>query len=323
MAIRRKRDRYGRKSNRPVLIGITAVMLVFFVVMVHSLFAAPDPSSHIQEDGEQAAAAIDFSKYDVVTKTAEDIGQGDLILVNADHPFDFTHQTEKPTVYSQKNDCYKVKDKLITINPHVGAAWNAFMEDFYADSHRDYVTVVSAYRTYAYQKGLYENKVRKDGQQEADRYVQRPGTSEHHTGNALDLGVTDDRGVYYEFDGTGEYRWIGENAHRYGFIVRYAQEKASITKIYNEPWHLRYVGKPHAYLMKEKNMCLEEYIDYLKQFSFSKQHLNVEDDQHQRYQIYYVPSDGQRTEIPVPKDNQYTISGNNVDGFLVTVSLES
>ena len=70
-------------------------------------------------------------------------------------------------------------------------------------------------------------------------------------------------------------------------------------------------------------MCLEEYIDYLKQFSFSKQHLNVEDDQHQRYQIYYVPSDGQRTEIPVPKDNQYTISGNNVDGFLVTVSLES
>ena len=321
MAIRRKQDRYGRKSNRVFLVTTTVIMAVFFLVMLQSLFApsAPDASDALG----QTDSRIDSQKYETIAKTAQDIKRGDLILVNADHSFDFADETEKPTVYSQKNQCYKAKDKFIKLNAHVSDAFNHFMEDFYARSRKDYVTVVSAYRTYQYQKSLYENKIRKDGQQEADRYIQKPGTSEHHTGNALDLGITDSHGTYYEFEGVGEYQWIGQNAHRYGFIVRYAQEKASITKIYHEPWHLRYVGKPHAYWMKEKNMCLEEYIDYLKQFEFSRKHLTIEDDEHQKYQIYYVPSDGGRTNVPVPKDSQYTVSGNNVDGFIVTVSLGS
>ena len=122
----------------------------------------------------------------------------------------------------------------------------------------------STYRSIEYQKGLYEksiNKYLKQGksQEEAqkltDEYINRPGTSEHHLGLAVDFNNVDEG-----FENTKAYKWLLENASDYGFILRYPKEKENITGIEYEPWHWRYVGLEHAKKMKEQNLCLEEYV---------------------------------------------------------------
>ena len=148
-----------------------------------------------------------------------------------------------------------------------------------------------------------------------------PGHSEHETGLAMDLGIYTDAGISRNFIGQEKYRWICENAPQYGFILRYEQDKTQLTGYHYEPWHFRFVGVPHAGVMKKLNYCLEEYILYLKQFPFEKQHLFIEDDAQRRYEIYYVAADKDPVNLPVPLDAEYTISGNNVDGFIVTVLL--
>ncbi len=81
-----------------------------------------------------------------------------------------------------------------------------------------------------------------------------------------------------------------------------------------ESWHFRYVGLPHACVMAENDLCLEEYIDYLRGFPFSGEHLQVTC-LGRSYEIYYCPRD----QVYVPVNGTYTISGNNVDGFIVTI----
>ena len=73
--------------------------------------------------------------------------------------------------------------------------------------------------------------------------------------------------------------------------------------------------------MKQNNLCLEEYIDFLKQYTFTKAHLQIKSFDEVSYDVYYVPATEGKTKIPVPKNNDYSISGNNVDGFIITVKL--
>lgn len=122
----------------------------------------------------------------------------------------------------------------------------------------------STYRSIDYQKRLYEksiNKYLKQGktQEEAekltDEYINRPGTSEHHLGLAVDFNNVEEG-----FENTKAYKWLLENASNYGFILRYPKEKEDITGIEYEPWHWRYVGSEHAKKIKEQNLCLEEYV---------------------------------------------------------------
>jgi outer membrane receptor for Fe3+-dicitrate len=100
---------------------------------------------------------------------------------------------------------------------------------------------------------------RPEAEKLARKVVAAPGTSEHNLGIAVDFnGVKDD---FYK---TEEYKWLTEHADEYGFILRYTKEKQNITKKIYEPWHFRYVGKEHAKAMKRMGLCLEEYIDFLK-----------------------------------------------------------
>ena len=131
------------------------------------------------------------------------------------------------------------------------------------------VWVQSSYRSVARQKELYDdsvNKYMKQGKTRAqaekltEKLINKPGSSEHNLGLAVDFNE-----VETEFKDTKGYKWLLKNAENYGFILRYPEEKVSITGISYEPWHWRYVGKEHAIQINKLNMCLEEYIDYLKQ----------------------------------------------------------
>ena len=145
------------------------------------------------------------------------------------------------------------------------------------------------------------------------RYVAQPGGSEHHTGYALDLNIYHSDGTSEEYDGTGEYAWINDNCQNYGLVVRYATDKADITGIGNEPWHFRYVGIPHATQMVKEGLCLEEYIDYLKDFTAQGEHLMIECVSG-TYEVWYA----QGSAIYLPDSGEYTVSGNNVDGYIIT-----
>lgn len=119
------------------------------------------------------------------------------------------------------------------------------------------IRAVSAYRSYEYQKGLYDSYVKKDGIDKADSYSARAGFSEHQTGLVVDIdnGKVD----FNNFENTDEFKWMEENAHLYGFILRYPKNKEGITGYSYEAWHYRYVGKTIATFIKENNLTFDEY----------------------------------------------------------------
>lgn len=124
------------------------------------------------------------------------------------------------------------------------------------------IIALSAYRSYSYQETLYNNYVKKDGINNADKYSARPGHSEHQTGLAVD--VYNGNISYTEFEHTKEFIWMQKNAHKYGFILRYPQNKEQITGYQYKPWHYRYVGIKIATDIHNKNLTYEEYyINYL------------------------------------------------------------
>ena len=86
----------------------------------------------------------------------------------------------------------------------------------------------------------------------------RPGTSEHHTGLAIDFNSVESK-----FENTEGYEWLKKNAEDYGFVMRYPQGKEDVTGVIYEPWHWRFIGIKHAKEMNRLNLCFEEYVRYL------------------------------------------------------------
>ncbi|MCC5893896.1 MAG: D-alanyl-D-alanine carboxypeptidase family protein [Alkalibacterium sp.] len=140
-------------------------------------------------------------------------------------------------------------------NKEARAAFNQMA----AASNKDGIklTAFSTYRSYDYQKTLYTNYVKKDGQAAADRYSAKPGHSEHQTGLAFDISQTGAKNPFAESKAT---KWMETNAHTYGFIVRYPKGKEHITGYMYEPWHLRYLGVDLATKVYNSGKTLEEYL---------------------------------------------------------------
>lgn len=125
------------------------------------------------------------------------------------------------------------------------------------------IDLQSGFRSYEFQKRLYGNYTEKQGQSQANSYSAKPGFSEHQTGFAVDIGGTSnpDCNVRKCFADTAEAKWLENNAHKYGFIIRYPKDKQDITGYAYEPWHFRYTGEYLAALMKSGNaQTLEEYF---------------------------------------------------------------
>lgn len=136
-------------------------------------------------------------------------------------------------------------------------AFQIMKKDLEAEGMKIYV--VSAYRTIAYQKNLYQKYLKEDTKENVDSYSARPGFSEHHTGRALDISQV--MGNLNVFEGSKEAKWIYENAYKYGFIVRYPENGMDVTGYIYEPWHITYVGEQIAGRMHEEKIeTLEEYV---------------------------------------------------------------
>jgi len=123
------------------------------------------------------------------------------------------------------------------------------------------IYIRSGYRSYTDQQNMYNYYVSNDGVVEADTYSARAGHSEHQTGLAVDL-IKGTNGSYDGFKNTEEFEWMKDNAHKYGFILRYTKDNEYITGYIYEPWHYRYVGVDVATYIYENNITYEEYYAY-------------------------------------------------------------
>ena len=206
--------------------------------------------------------------------------------------------SSEPETSEEPKATYSTDDVLILVNP-----WNYIPEGYTpnleqvqgkynldikaAESARNLVAAAkaagynmqlcSAYRTVEKSAQLYANKVNQfisygyseaDAKVEAAKWVAPPGTSEHHTGLAMDL-VSSDYWNYYsdlehDYEKFDSFKWLYEHCAEFGFILRYPKDKQSITGITYEPWHYRYVGVEAATYIMENGLCLEEYLEIIK-----------------------------------------------------------
>ena len=174
------------------------------------------------------------------------------VLVNKNHPIKEGYKVEElVSVASAYKDNIQL-DKL-TYDQFL-----KFKED--AKNNHIEIDIMSGYRTYNYQEKLFNNLVTKKGYNYAYKYIAPPGRSEHETGLALDFVIYKDNKCYieHEVEDLEELKWIHQNAHKYGFILRYPPDKEEITNYNYEPWHLRYVGNL-AIILYSQGITLEEY----------------------------------------------------------------
>ena len=167
-------------------------------------------------------------------------------------------------------------------------------------------------------KNIYTSNVAVKGEMHTSLYSAKPGQSEHQTGLAMDISSPSvQSALTTDVENTPEGRWLRENAAAYGFILRYPAGKEHITGYAYEPWHFRYVGIPHAAVMAEMDFTLEEYTAFLKGFPYGSRPFVYEEGQH-RFEISFLAADAAATLSPTKDGAFRVISGNNVDGCVLT-----
>ncbi|WP_303825550.1 M15 family metallopeptidase [Ruminococcus flavefaciens] len=253
------------------------------------------------------------SQYTTEIHKAADINTGNLLLVNSDYEYKFVEGDIDLTVLYDviEGKAFHVSDRLISLDKETLEQFTALMNAFYSESKNSDIYVIGGYRT---------------AEEQNDKYYSgnsqfQGGHSDYHTGRSLDIIIAPSDGSssgYYS--PTGVYGFIDEHAAEYGFVLRYPEGKENYTHERVRDYTYRYVGVPHAVYMKQNSLCLEEYIDKLKEHT-KDDPIEVTVDK-KLYQIYYAPANSTGdTEVPVPSNKTYTVSGNNVDGFIVTVSM--
>ena len=162
--------------------------------------------------------------------------------------------------------------------------------------------ISSGYRDRAEQKQIY------DASQDRS-FAQPPGHSEHESGLAADIMAV---GVSASVLGASpEGRWLAENAWKFGLILRYPDGKQNITGISYEPWHFRYIGEPHAAYCNENDLCLEEYISFLREAG----EIEIGSGGETYLVIYERAADG---AIRTPETMEHEVSGDNAGGYIIT-----
>lgn len=232
----------------------------------------------------------------------EQIYQGNLLLVNSKHPVH--NESIKSDVINLNVRKELVKGyRLFNSETYLSEDIANKFSDMVLEAEEDGVSsflITSGYRSFDEQSKLYKEM--------GSIRALPAGYSEHNLGLSLDVGSTQGK-----MEVAPEGEWIAEKAWKYGFTLRYPEDKTDITGIMNEPWHIRYVGLPHSAIMKEKNFVLEEYLDYLKDEKHISATVNG-----QKYEVFYYPVT-ENTTINVPANLRYEVSGNNTDGVIVTV----
>ncbi len=246
-----------------MILSIFILTIVYkYVTLKKEIQASLQTSVNVEElynttKTEEAEVIEEENKRDIDSYTSD----WDLLLVNKKHEVPEGYILELEEVESGHQ-----VDKRIAKS----------LEQMLSDARKEGLSpiICSSYRTNAKQQKLYNNKVREykrwgcsseEAEELASYWVAIPGTGEHETGLAVDIVSRDYQILDEKQEQTDVQKWLIDNSYKYGFALRYPTDKKDITMINYEPWHYRYVGIDNATYMKEHDMCLEEYIEYLKQ----------------------------------------------------------
>lgn len=239
----------------------------------------------------------------------EKIHCGTLVLVNQHYPMK-ERKAENLVPFDMHHP-------QILLEKDAASALQLLLKEISAQND---IVPVSGYRSKAEQTAVYEDSLKESGEAFTKKYVALPGCSEHQTGLAIDLGLNQDQIDFIcpDFPYEGICDVFRKAAPEYGFIERYAGDKEEITGISQEPWHFRYTGYPHSAVMTEEGMALEEYMEFLKDYRDGDR-LVYRNADGSRAEIFYVPVLGGEAKVELQETEKYQISGNNIDGFVVTV----
>lgn len=253
--MRRKRKR-EYKSHSAIIFTFAVLLCLAFLpaVVILDGFASVSDAAYTVHSTTIGV----FEKMNIHSggsKTSEKMTEWNLILVNKDNPI-------------PKN--YHIEFTLLSNGERVDSRIYPDLQEMFDEARTSglQLFVREGYRTGDEQRQIFEDKIeayRNEGHSKsesrklAEEWVAAPGTSEHEIGLAVDINA--DTSVSSRDD---VYLWLRNNAHRFGFILRYPQGKQDWTGVEYEPWHFRYVGKDAALEMYQQDLCLEEYLQSIQ-----------------------------------------------------------
>lgn len=252
---RSKQQRRRVKETVAAAMVIIALLVCMLAVAVSIYFAGGDADGFAQPAAGTPIRMENNLQQPEEASGYQQLSDPFLVLVNDEVPLPDNWEVT-PSFIGEETVDIRIYDQL-------SAMINAASKDGVS------IWICSGYRSVEDQEIILNREIKlhmNEGMSEEDartlslRTIARPGHSEHHTGFVVDLNDVDDA-----FEETETYKWLCEHAEDYGFVQRYRSDKVDITGIDNESWHYRYVGVENAKKMNELNMCLEEYVQYLKE----------------------------------------------------------
>ena len=270
-----RKSRMNRNKNKkPIVIG--SIISVVLLVLIAGIYIYKDEifASKSTTESEKVTPDIVETQGELNEEVVEDEKQLDpeqqdeqpdkIIEVDAAGYAIAKAEVTEPTYIDGILIANKKYPLPQDFNPGENAEARAAFEQMAADAKALGFDLVafSGFRSYEYQTTLYNNYVNRDGKEAADRYSARPGHSEHQTGLAFDIGEKgrEDLWLTAEFGETPAGKWLAENAHKYGFILRFPEGKEDVTGFMYESWHFRYLGVEKAADVKNTGLTLEEYL---------------------------------------------------------------
>lgn len=205
-----------------------------------------------EEKPEAVETFLDENSFVTNSDSIEVVVNKERSLKETYVPEDLVKITDVPTLLASKEVNQLRKPAAEALTKLVEAAKEELKIQLYARS---------GYRSYKTQESTYNGYVKSYGQAEADKFSAKAGQSEHQTGLSMDISS---ESVNYllseEFGETVEGKWVAENAHKFGFIIRYPKGKEDVTGYQYEPWHIRYLGEDLATKVYESGLTLEQYF---------------------------------------------------------------
>lgn len=341
---RRKRRKYHIRYDRIILLVLLFIAIAVIILLSIRIYRLENgggaASSEISEFSQTTETITENTSENITAQTAEtstvttetettettvtttgfadnfetekydddDIYKGVLAIVNSENEYKFIENDEDfVKVMDNGSEFYNVSENDLSLEAETVKHLNLMMQDFAESTGMEdtNIWVVEGRRDYDTQNNIYNS----------GSSVFRAGYSEYHTGRIFDLAVFEDDGTSYYFSPKDKYEWFGENAAKHGFIVRFPEGKEDITGEEYRARTYQYVGIPHAEYMYAAGLCLEEYTELVKGYN-TERPLEFGDGEHE-YMVYYVQANDEH-EIPVPRDYQYTVSGDNSDGLIIT-----
>ena len=235
--------KHYRKRNHILKISLLLLIVLLAAILYRTI--------QFDSDSQGTTLKTIFTKFSNQT-TTDTSGDWELILVNRTHKIP-THYSVTLTELSNGKK----------VDQRIYPSLQQMFDDARATGLALFVR--EGYRTAEDQQQIMDERITKyenqgysktEAEKLAEEYVALPGTSEHQLGLSVDINADTTK-----CSSEKVYQWLDENAWKYGFIKRYPSDKTDITGISNEPWHYRYVGKDAAKIMKEENLCLEEYLE--------------------------------------------------------------